>query len=98
MEPSEAVAARVHEHVDRLERFHERITGCHVVVDAPHAHRNKGAPFQIKIDVTVPGREISVHSEHAEQEAHMDVYVALRDTFDSVTRVLKEYARERRGD
>ena len=29
MPPSPAVEARVREHVDRLERFHSRITGCH---------------------------------------------------------------------
>jgi hypothetical protein len=28
----------------------------------------------------------------------MDVYVALRDAFDSARRLLQDYARERRGD
>ena len=32
MPPSAAVEARIREHVDRLERFHSRITGCHVVI------------------------------------------------------------------
>lgn len=86
------------EHVERLERFHGRITGCHVVVEAPPAHRHKGAPFDIKIDLTVPGGEIPVRSERAEHEAHMDVYVALRDAFDSARRLLQDHAREHRGD
>jgi ribosomal subunit interface protein len=98
MDSSPAVEARIREHVDRLERFHDRLTGCHVVVEAPPAHRNKGAPFEIKIDLTVPGGDIAVHSERAEHEAHTDVYVALRDAFDSARRMLQDYARERRGD
>jgi ribosomal subunit interface protein len=98
MQPSSAVEAWVREHAERLERFYDRITGCHVVVEAPPAHRNKGAPFDVKIDLTVPGSELVVRSERAEHEAHQDVYVALRDAFDSARRVLQDYAREQRGD
>ncbi len=98
MEPSATLEARVHEHMARIERFHGRITGCHVVVEAPPAHRHKGAPFDVKIDLTVPGRENSVRSELAAHEAHMDVYVALRDAFDSMRRRLQDAIREGRGD
>ena len=98
LEPSPAVEARVREHVERLERFHGRITGCHVVVEAPPGHRHKGAPFDVKIDLTVPGRDICVRSERTEHEAHMDVYVALRDAFDAARRLLQGHAREHRGD
>lgn len=98
MPPSAAVEARVREHVDRLEHFHSRITGCHVVIEAPPAHRRKGSPFDVKIELTVPGGEITVRSERAEHEAHMDVYVALRDAFDSARRRLQDFEREHRGD
>jgi ribosomal subunit interface protein len=98
MRTSPAVEALVREHVERLERFHDRIIGCHVVVEAPPAHRNKGTPFDVKIDLTAPGIEIAVRSERAEHEAHTDVCVALRDAFDSARRLLHDYARERRGD
>jgi ribosomal subunit interface protein len=97
MQSSPAVAARVREHVERLERFHDRITGCHVVIEAPPAHRNKGAAFDVKIDMTVPGGEIAVRSERAEHEEHTDVYVALRDAFDSARRLLQDDLRERRA-
>jgi ribosomal subunit interface protein len=97
MDSSPAVEARVREHVERLERFHDRITGCHVVIEAPPAHRSKGAAFDVKIDMTVPGGEIAVRSERAEHEAHRDVYVALRDAFDSARRLLQDNLRERRA-
>ncbi|MEQ1579302.1 MAG: HPF/RaiA family ribosome-associated protein [Steroidobacteraceae bacterium] len=98
MESSPAVEARIREHVARLERFHHRITGCHIVIEGPPAHRHKGAPFDVRIDLTVPGREITVRSEHAEHAAHVDVYVALRDAFNSMRRQLQDHAREARGD
>ena len=94
LDHSPTVAARVREHVDRLERFHDRITGCHVVIEAPAAHRNKGAPFDVKLDLVVPGGRITVRSERSEHQAHTDVYVALRDAFDAAKRALQYHARQ----
>lgn len=88
MEPSAAVEARIRDHMDRLERFHKRITGCHVIVEAPAGHRRHGAPYDITIDLTIPGREVAVRTGHAERDAHTDVYVAIRDAFDDVKRLL----------
>lgn len=88
MEPSSSVEARIRDHMDRLERFHQRITGCHVIVEAPAGHRRHGAPYEITIDLSVPGREVAVRSGHVDREAHTDVYVAIRDAFDDVKRLL----------
>jgi ribosomal subunit interface protein len=96
LQSSPAVEARVREHVEHLERFHDRITGCQVIVEAPAAHRHKGAPFNVKITLSLPGAEINVHSERTDDAAHADVYVALRDAFDIVKRCLKDHAREHR--
>jgi ribosome-associated translation inhibitor RaiA len=96
LDPSPAVAERVRELVDHLERFHDRITGCHVVIEAPPAHRNKGAPFDVKVDLVVPGGRIRVRSERAKHPNHADVYVALRDAFDAAKRALQDRARRQR--
>lgn len=98
MEPSPAVEARVRQHVDWLERFHQRVTGCHVIIESPPTHRRKGAPFEVKIELTAPGGRISVRSERAEHAAYADVYVALRDAFDAARRLLQDHVRERRGE
>ena len=47
----------------------------------------------MRIDLRVPGREIAVTRDH-----HVDVFVALRDAFDSAKRQLEEVVREKRGD
>ena len=98
LQSSPAVEARVREHVERLERFHQRITSCQVIIEAPAAHRHKGAPFNVKIALSLPGAEINVHSERTDDTEHADVYVALRDAFDVVKRCLKEHARDRWSD
>ena len=98
LQPCADVEARVREHVERLERFHQRITGCQVIVEAPAAHRQEGAPFSVKIALSVPGAEINVHSERMHDTAHADVNVALHDAFDIVERCLQDHAREYRGE
>jgi ribosome-associated translation inhibitor RaiA len=95
MDSSPAVETRIRELAAHLKHFHERITGCHVVIEKPAAHRNKGAPFTVRLDILVPGRELYVNSKRDE---HVDVYVALRDAFDSARRMLEDHMRTQRGD
>ena len=97
MDPSPAVEARVRELSARLERFYDSITSCRVVISTPPAHSHKGGPFSVRIDVTVPGGEVFVNSEHDKSGAHVDVYVALRDAFDDLRRQLEDYARRQHG-
>lgn len=97
MEPSPAVEARIREHVDHLEHFHKSITGCHVIIEAPPAHSHKGAPFDVTVDLTIPGREFALRTGRSECEAHTDVYVAIRDAFDKIKRLLHEHALLSRG-
>ena len=44
----------------KLENFYSPITSCRVLVEAPARHRQKGYPFHIRIDLTVPEGEIVV--------------------------------------
>ncbi len=97
MEPSPAVETRIRERIDGLAQFHDRITSCNVVVDAPHRHGHKGQIYRISIDITVPGAELFVGKEAADNHAHEDVYVAVRDAFDAATRQLEDRVRRTSG-
>jgi len=97
MEPSEAVEDRIRRMADKLERFDEDITGCHVVVEAPHRHHHKGQLYEVKLDIRVPDGELVVNREHRGLHAHEDVHVAVRDAFDAAVRQLEDYVRRRRG-
>ena len=98
MEPSEALEARIRQRAEKLERWTDRITDCHVSVSAPHRKHNKGNIYLITVDVTVPGIELVVNREHRESPAHEDPYVAVRDAFDTLTRRLEDSLAIRRGD
>jgi len=90
---SEALEARIREKAAKLEEFHARIISCRVTVEELRKHHHQGRHFQVSVDVRVPGKDVIANRAHDE-----DVYVALRDAFDSAKRQLEEIARLKRGD
>jgi len=91
--PSDALEARIREKAGRLDTFHPRIMSCRVVVEARDRHRQQGKQYTAHIDVRVPRREVVINRDHDE-----DVFVAVRDAFDAMTRRLEDVARIERGD
>ena len=98
MDPSPAIEANIRERAARLERVHGRITGCHVVVEAPHRRHHKGKLYTVRLDVVVPGGEIVVNRDAHDRHAHEGVLVAVRDAFDAARRRLRQHAQRKRGD
>jgi cold shock CspA family protein/ribosome-associated translation inhibitor RaiA len=98
MDPSPALESRARELAARLEKFSPQIVHCHVVIEAPHRHQHQGELFEVRIDVTVPGKEIAIRRAHPADPSHQDAYVALRDAFRAARRKLQDYVRERRKD
>ena len=89
--------SEVRKHVAELERFFDRITSCRVLIESPHHHHQNGQLCHVRIDLTVPGREIVVKRDPAEHRPHEDIHVAIRDAFRAARRRLQDYVRERRG-
>lgn len=98
LEHSDFIEAAIKEKADKLEQFADKITSCRVVIEAPHKHHNKGVIYRVKIDITLPGKEIVVNHHSDEHHAHEDVYVAIRDAFNAARRQLEDYVRQRRGE
>ncbi len=76
----------------KLEKFYDRIIACKVMVDRPHRHKNHGMEYNVSIDIAVPGAEIVVKHEH-----NQDVYVAIRNAFESAQRQLKNLNKRQKG-
>ena len=98
MEPLAAVEAKIRQRAAKLDRYYDRIMGCHVVVEAPHRRHHQGGLYHVRIDVTVPQGELVVSREPMDHYSHKDIYVAIRDAFDATQRRLADYARRQRGD
>jgi len=90
---SEAQESTIREKAEKLNLFSDRIMACRVMVEAPHRHQNKGKLYHVRIDLTVPDRELVV-----KREANEDIYVAIRDAFDAMRRKLQDIPRRSRGE
>jgi ribosomal subunit interface protein len=98
MKPSDAVRDRIGERAARLDRFHERIMSCRVVIRAPNRRQRSGKRYHVSIDLKLPGHEIAINRDPPQDQSHEDIYVAIRDAFDALVRRIEDASRERRGD
>ncbi len=94
LEHSDAIESDIKRRIDELEKFHPRIIGCNVVVDAPHRDKHKGNIYEVRIDLSIPGKDIAVTREAGVNHAHEDIYVAIRDSFDAARRSLEDQVRK----
>ncbi|HIP53834.1 MAG TPA: HPF/RaiA family ribosome-associated protein [Chromatiales bacterium] len=97
MPPSEALEADIRKYATKLDKFYDQIMSCRVVMSPLNKRHHQGALYQVKIDLTVPGKELVVSRDSGLNHAHEDAYVAVRDAFDAMRRELEDYARRRRG-
>jgi cold shock CspA family protein/ribosome-associated translation inhibitor RaiA len=95
---SEALETRIREAASKLDRFNESILKCRVVIEAPHRRRRSGKLYHLRIDVSVPGKELVVDREPGDRDSHDDVYVMVRDAFEAMERKLKDHDRSKHGE
>lgn len=93
MDHSDALETDIRNRAEKLERFHPKMMSCRVTVEQVRKHHQQGRHFTVRIAARVPGEEIAITRDHDE-----DIYVALRDAFDSARRRLEEAIREKRGE
>lgn len=90
---TEPVEAEIRRRADALDNYYQRLSGCEVTVEAPAIkHHRKGGPFTVRVRLTVPGKELEVDHQDAEE-----ISQAIREAFDAARRVLEDYVREMRG-
>jgi len=83
--------------VTGLERYCQRITGCRILVAAPHRRHRNGRQYQVRVDLTIPGSQLVVRRDAAHNGRHESVRVAIHDAFDAARRILLDVARRRRA-
>lgn len=93
MVPLPSLEPEIRRRAAKLELFAPDLTRCQVVVAAEGNRHHQGHRYTVKIDVTLPGEEIVA----GENQAHEDIQIAVRDSFDAMARQLEDYERRRRG-
>jgi len=97
--PSVALRNKVIEFVDALEKYHGRLTACHVVVKAPdHRHRTGGL-FEASIHLVLPGNlEVNIDRTPSLDERFADPLFAISDAFRRARRQIQDRIRRQRGN
>jgi ribosomal subunit interface protein len=96
MESSPALEERIRDKLAALERLSERITSCHVTLEAP-AQQQHGKLYNVHLDIHLPDKHLVFGRTGHRDPAHEDVYLAIRDAFAAAARGLQQYARAQRG-
>jgi ribosome-associated translation inhibitor RaiA len=93
--PTEALQAKIREHVDDLEQFYGRLTACHVSVEAPGHHHRKGGLYHVRIRLSLPnGHEANIGTTPPSDHRHADIVFALNDAFRRARRQLQDTVRK----
>ncbi len=90
---NDSLEQTLRERTDALERFHPRLIRCHVTLEGPGEHHRNGGPFDVRIDLRVPGKEIVVSHQSAEE-----LMIAIRDAFDAAKRQIHDFVERQRGE
>ena len=97
LDSSAALEQHIRHEVEQMDKAYRRISSCRVVVERPHRHHRHGGHFHIKIEMSVPGRRLTVSRNPAEKKESEDAYAAVNGAFSSMRRQLEDYIRIRRG-
>ncbi len=93
LDPSDAIAARVGDEIEHLERISERIVGCDVTIEGPGGHHRHGpAQYRVRVELAVPGATLVVGRNPPASHVHADPYWAVREAFREARRQLREHA------
>ena len=98
IEPSPAIEEYAVKLAEKLDEFCDSIQRCHVTIEAPHRHHAHGKRYNVVIDLTVPGDELVVRRNPAENLAHEDIHACIDGAFDDAQRRLEDFVRRRRQD
>jgi ribosomal subunit interface protein len=88
-----ALEALIRRKAGKLERHFDRIIRCDVVVEGPGDRHETGGPYDVRLDISVPGSDIVVNQRAAET-----LRGAIEAAFDAAERQVEEHSRKQRGE
>ena len=72
VELTEAIKEAVRERAQKLDHIYDSVINCSIAIESPRRRYAKGTFYNVRIDLTIPGKELAVN-----REPHEDLYVAI---------------------
>jgi ribosomal subunit interface protein len=85
MPDSPTVEYLVNKYYKKLKRSYNKISRCHAVVDFAHKNKRKDKIFSIRLDLSLPGKEL------VSKKQNENIYLAIRDGFTALEKLLKKH-------
>lgn len=97
VDPSPAVENLVHRRIKVLERRDDRLTGCEVTMEAPQKRKRHGRVFKVRLNLHLPGPDVSISREIAQGSAQNDLILAVNRAFTAAEKALKKRKKKMDG-
>lgn len=94
--PSPAIERAIRDSAASLNRHLDHIVSCRVTISHLFQQTEKGEPDRVRIDIVVPGDEISITRDAGAMNGTRDLSTAVRDAFDTANRLLEDEEGQRR--
>lgn len=95
---SPALRDAIVDRVAKLQRLAPDGSTCKVTIDRESRHQHQGNAYRVHARLILPGGELDAGRSPPGGAPHDDPYLAIRDTFDALTRRLESYAQRRRHE
>ncbi len=93
MAPRGSIEERIRHFAAKLEATYQRIVRAQVVVEAPQGRHRHGGAYHVRIRLVVPGGELVVSRDPGRVDSHVNLHVALRDSFLAARRQVEDHVR-----
>jgi ribosomal subunit interface protein len=98
LDASPYLESYVRRRAEKLSLHGRSLVSCHVVLAAPHRHKQHGYPFEVHVLISAAGGEVAVsHRGGGTPASDQDVYACVDAVFDRAVRRLHEHHARRRG-
>lgn len=91
LDPPDGVDALIRQHVTAFERFAERMSSCHVVVDMPHRDQREGSRYAVRIYITTVAGEVAATRDGSRSSLLAVIGEAFADVGEKLDAQLREH-------
>ena len=96
---SQWVENYIAERLEKLERFAQGITRCHVTLSQEQGNHKKGNRYSVMVEVRIPPQhDLAVKKQKEIRDMHTQLPALINLAFGAIERQLKKTAELRRGD
>ena len=99
LEKSDQIDSLILEYAARLEKYCDHINRCDVAIEQPNKAHQKGNPFRVRIDVTVPpGHELVSDEQGVDNGSYAPLTKVIHDAFKTMEGELRRLVDKQRHE